>query len=80
MNRLLVDACIKSHTNALNMFALSLRATNGSVAIRRSRCKGIARGNVKSSLVSLGTRRRRFTPRNDISLNAFALVSGRRGF
>jgi len=83
MNRLLVHACIKSNTNALNTFTLSLRAIppwRESVAIRRSRCEGIARGNLKSFLASLGTRLRRFTPRNDSSLNAFALVSGRRGF
>ena len=34
-------------------------------AIRRSRCEGIARGNLKSSLALLGTRLRRYTPRND---------------
>jgi hypothetical protein len=48
---------------------LSLRATNESVAIRRSRCESEARGNLQSSLALLVTRLRRFTPRNDISLN-----------
>ena len=42
---------------------LSLRAPERCVAIRRSRCEGIARGNLKSSLVLLGTGLR-FT-RND---------------
>jgi hypothetical protein len=62
------------NANALNTFALSLRATKGSVAIRRSRCEGEARGNLNSSFAPLRTRLRRFTPRNDILLDAFVFV------
>ncbi len=43
------------------------------VAIRRSRCEGVARGNPKGSLALLGTRLRRFAPRNDNLFNTFAL-------
>jgi len=43
------------------------------MAIRRSRCEGEARGNLKSSFAPLRTWLRRFTPRNDTLLNVFAL-------
>ena len=39
------------NTNASNTFTLSLRATNGSVAILRSRCEGEARGNLTQSVI-----------------------------
>ena len=44
------------------------------MAIRRSRCEGEARGNLKSSLASLGTRLRRYAPRNDTPISPFRQV------
>jgi len=43
-----------------------------SAAIRQSRCEGVARGNLKSSLALLGTRLRRLTPRKDTLFKASA--------
>jgi hypothetical protein len=40
-----------------------------SEAIRRSRCEGKTRGNLKGSLAPLRTRLRCYAPRNDTSLH-----------
>jgi hypothetical protein len=56
-----------------HFFPLRVIASPKGVAIRRSRCKGEARGNLRSSLASLGTGLRRFTPRNDKLPHALVL-------
>jgi hypothetical protein len=64
----------ETNTNSLNILTLHVViASPKGVAIRRSHCEGKARGNLKSSLASLGTRLRRSTPPNDKLLVAFVL-------